>query len=82
MGIQTQEGRYLYIQFDCIGWLNRQIEFDNMEAFRVAQRTLVRRGRLGGRFMKLEAVRSVKVWDVCCSWLGILGIGENPLILS
>ena len=37
--------------------LYRQIEFDTMEAFRQAQRLIVRRGRLGGRYLKLDLVR-------------------------
>lgn len=31
-----------------------QLEFDNMDQFRLAQRTIVRQGRLGGRYMKLD----------------------------
>jgi len=31
-----------------------QIEFDTMEDFRQAQRLIVRRGRLGGRYLKLD----------------------------
>ncbi|KAG0577678.1 hypothetical protein M758_5G165700 [Ceratodon purpureus] len=31
-----------------------QLEFDNMEGFRQAQRTIVRQGRLGGRYLKLD----------------------------
>lgn len=31
-----------------------QLEFDQMEGFRQAQRTIVRRGRLGGRYLKLD----------------------------
>lgn len=38
----------------------RQLEFDNLEGFRQAQRTIVRHGRLGGRFLKLDRVKSTK----------------------
>lgn len=31
-----------------------QLEFDSMESFRQAQRTIVRKGRLGGRYLKLD----------------------------
>jgi hypothetical protein len=33
------------------------IEFDNWSFFWQAQRTIVRKGRLGGRFLKLDKVK-------------------------
>jgi hypothetical protein len=37
--------------------IEAQIEFDNLEFFQQGQQTIVRKGYLGGRFLKLDKVK-------------------------
>lgn len=50
-----------------------QVEFDSMESFRLAQRVLVRKGRLGGRYMKLDVDMRLDVDDIHTSVKGFRG---------